>query len=66
MHKFGNQTTYLADQVMIDDYIAEQKKWRAWSFRGWRLVQVLDKRGPLVLAPPHQPSQPAMPSTPDR
>ena len=66
MRKFGNQTIYLADQVMIDDYIAEQKKWRAWSFRGWRLVQVLDKRGPLVLAPPHQPSQPAMPSTPDR
>ncbi|MGX9146626.1 DUF4153 domain-containing protein [Mesorhizobium sp. 128a] len=66
MHKFGNQTTYLADQLMIDDYIAEQKKWRAWSFRGWRLVQVLDKRGPLVLPLAQQPSRPSQPSMPDR
>lgn len=64
MHKFGNQITYLADQLMIDDYIAEQKNWRAWSFRGWRLAKILDKRGPLVLPPAQQP--PAMPSTPDR
>ncbi|CCV04344.1 conserved membrane hypothetical protein [Mesorhizobium metallidurans STM 2683] len=61
IHKNGILTTYLADQVMIDDYIAEQKKWRAWSFRGWRLAQVLDKRGPLVLPPPAQPSQPSVP-----
>ncbi|WP_352915153.1 DUF4173 domain-containing protein [Mesorhizobium sp. M1143] len=61
MHQFGNQTTYLADQMMIDDTIAEQRQWRAWSFRGWRLVQVLDKRGPLVLPPPTQPSQPSVP-----
>ncbi|ESX87652.1 MULTISPECIES: DUF4173 domain-containing protein [unclassified Mesorhizobium] len=61
MHQFGNQTTCLADQMMIDDTIAEQKQWRAWSFRGWRLVQVLDKRGPLVLPPPTQPSQPSVP-----
>ncbi len=66
LHKFGNQTTHLADQVMIDDYIAEQKQWRAWSFRGWRLAKILDKRGPLVLPPAQQPSQPAMPSTSDR
>ena len=63
MHQFGNQTTYLADQMMIDDAIAEQKQWRAWSFRGWRLVKVLDKRGPLVLPPAEQP---LLPSTPDR
>ncbi|MER9463271.1 MULTISPECIES: DUF4173 domain-containing protein [unclassified Mesorhizobium] len=61
MHQFGNQTTCLADQMMIDDTIAEQKQWRAWSFRGWRLVQVLDKRGPLVLPPPTQPSQRSVP-----
>ncbi|MER9919547.1 MULTISPECIES: DUF4173 domain-containing protein [unclassified Mesorhizobium] len=61
MHQFGNQTTCLADQMMIDDTIAEQKQWRAWSFRGWRLLQVLDKRGPLVLPPPTQPSQPSVP-----
>jgi hypothetical protein len=66
MHKFGTQTTYLADQVMIDDYMAEQKKWRAWSFRGWRLAKILDKRGPLVLPPPQQPTQPSQPSVPDR
>ncbi|UVK39677.1 DUF4173 domain-containing protein [Mesorhizobium sp. AR10] len=68
-HKFGLPTTYLADQVMIDEYIAEQKKWRAWSFRGWRLARVLDNRGPLVLPPPAQPSQPSQssqPSVPDR
>ncbi|WP_246682976.1 DUF4173 domain-containing protein [Mesorhizobium sp. B2-8-3] len=57
-HKIGMPTTYLADQVMIDDYLAEQKKWRAWSFRDWRLVRVLDNRGPLVLPPSAQPSAP--------
>ena len=61
-HKFGVLTTYLADQLMIDNYLAEQKQWRAWSFRGWRLSKVLDNRGPLVLPPAQQPSQPAMPS----
>jgi len=65
MHQTGHLTTWVVDLQMADDYIAEQKKWRAWSFRGWRLAKVLDNRGPLVLpppAPPSQPSQPAMPS----
>ena len=57
-HKNGVLTTYLADQAMIDDYVAQQKKWRAWSFRGWRLAKVLDNRGPLVLPPPAPPSVP--------
>lgn len=57
-HKIGRPTTYVADQVMIDDYLAKQKKWRAWSFRDWRLVRVLDNRGPLVLPPSAQPSAP--------
>ena len=57
-HKNGILTTYLADQVMIDEYIAQQTNWRAWSFRGWRLAKVLDNRGPLVLAPPAQLSVP--------
>lgn len=63
-HKFGVPTTYMADQVMIDEYIAEQKQWRAWSFRGWRLAKLLDNRGPLVLPPALQSSQPTL--SPDR
>lgn len=47
-------------------YRTARKNWRAWSFRGWRLTRVLDNRGPLVLPPAQQPSQPAMPSTPER
>lgn len=58
MHQTGHLTTWVADLQMADDYIAEQKKWRAWSFRGWRLTRVLDNRGPLVLPPPSQPSMP--------
>ncbi len=66
MHQTGHLTTWVVDLQTADDYIAEQKKWRAWSFRAWRLVQVLDKRGPLVLPPPQQPTQPSQPSVPDR
>lgn len=61
MHQTEHLTTWAVDLQMADDYIAEQKKWRAWSFRGWRLARVLDKRGPLVLPPPALPSQPSMP-----
>ncbi|RVC60907.1 DUF4173 domain-containing protein, partial [Mesorhizobium sp. M4B.F.Ca.ET.088.02.2.1] len=39
-------------------YRAEQKNWRAWSFRDWRLIRTLDKRGPLVVPQPSQPSVP--------
>ncbi|MBA1143597.1 DUF4153 domain-containing protein [Mesorhizobium neociceri] len=66
MHQTGHLTTWVVDLQMADDYLAEQKQWRAWSFRGWRLVKVLDKRGPLVLPPAEQPLLPAIPSTPDR
>jgi hypothetical protein len=66
LHQTGHLTTWVVDLQTADDYIAEQKKWRAWSFRAWRLVQVLDKRGPLVLPPPQQPTQPSQPSVPDR
>ena len=61
MHQTGHLTTWVVDLQMADAHIAEQKKWRAWSFRGWRLARVLDNRGPLVLPPPSQPSQPSMP-----
>ncbi|RWA63316.1 DUF4173 domain-containing protein [Mesorhizobium sp.] len=37
---------------------AEQKNWRAWSFRDWRLARYLDKRGPLVVPQPTEPSMP--------
>jgi hypothetical protein len=66
MHQTGHLTTWVVDLQMAEDYIAEQKQWRVWSFRGWRLAKLLDKRGPLVLPPAQQPSKPAMPSTPDR
>ncbi|MGX8011155.1 DUF4153 domain-containing protein [Mesorhizobium sp. ORM8.1] len=66
MHQTGHPTTWVVDLQMADDYIAEQKQWRAWSFRGWRLAKLLDKRGPLVLPPAQQRLQPAIPSTPDR
>ncbi|RVC77137.1 MAG: DUF4173 domain-containing protein [Mesorhizobium sp.] len=36
----------------------EQKNWRAWSFRDWRLLRALDKRGPLVVPPGYQPAMP--------
>lgn len=39
-------------------YRAEQKNWRAWSFRDWRLIRTLDKRGPLVVPQPSQPYEP--------
>lgn len=29
-------------------YRTEQKDWRAWSFRDWRLLRALDKHGPLA------------------
>ncbi|RWA65296.1 DUF4173 domain-containing protein [Mesorhizobium sp.] len=37
---------------------AEQKNWRAWSFRDWRLARYLDKSGPLVVPQPAEPSMP--------
>jgi hypothetical protein len=37
---------------------AEQENWRAWSFRDWRLLRALDKRGPLVVPPAYQPAIP--------
>ena len=37
---------------------AGQENWRAWSFRDWRLLRALDKRGPLVVPPDYQPSLP--------
>ena len=61
--------TFTMDEVMYRQLAAVQKSdktryrsaqqnWRAWSFRDWRLVRVLDNRGPLVLPPPAQPSAP--------
>ena len=40
------------------DYRGRQKNWRAWSFRDWRLLPYLDKRGPLVVP---QASEPVVP-----
>jgi hypothetical protein len=30
-------------------YRAAQERWRAWSFRAWRLLRYLDNRGPFVI-----------------
>ena len=36
-------------------YRAEQKNWRRWSFRDWRLLRYLDARGPLLIPQGCQP-----------
>ena len=36
-------------------YRAEQKNWRRWSFRDWRLLRDLDARGPLLIPQGCQP-----------
>ncbi|SJM31515.1 DUF4173 domain-containing protein [Mesorhizobium delmotii] len=38
-----------ADAVTEAHYRAEQRNWRAWSFRDWRLLRYLDRRGSLVV-----------------
>lgn len=47
-----------ADAVTETRYRAERTNWRAWSFRDWRLLHYLDKRGPLVVPPGYQPDMP--------
>ena len=39
-------------------YRTEQKNWRAWSFRDWRLLRTLDKHGPLANPAVSQPYAP--------
>jgi hypothetical protein len=39
-------------------YRTEQKNWRAWSFRDWRLLRALDKRGTLANPAVSQPYAP--------
>ena len=39
-------------------YRTEQKNWRAWSFRDWRLLRALDKRGMLANPAVSQPYAP--------
>jgi hypothetical protein len=39
-------------------YRTLQQKWRAWSFRDWRLLGYLDIRGPFVIPSATRPSMP--------
>ncbi|WP_245512365.1 MULTISPECIES: DUF4173 domain-containing protein [unclassified Mesorhizobium] len=47
-----------ADAFIETRYRDARKNWRTWSFRDWRLLRTLDKRGPLVVPPGYQPAMP--------
>lgn len=47
-----------ADAVTEAHYRAEQRNWRAWSFRDWRLLRYLDRRGSLVVPDRYEPHAP--------
>jgi hypothetical protein len=46
------------DAMIEARYRTEQKNWRAWSFRDWRLLAYLDRRGPLVVPDGYEPHVP--------
>ena len=45
----------ITDAEVETCYRAEQKNWRRWSFRDWRLLRYLDARGPLLIPQGCQP-----------